>query len=646
MLSDTALNQQDAANSAESDKKYTHLLYRFRLPYRIFLDDGVYFVASSGVMWRLSLKTLPVTRIEYTSPAIDFGTRSQLRLDNHGFSGVTEVIAGCPLGPSATGSEIWSRQTSDKRIRLADALKPINKLIGLYRAKTGEFWFRPIGVKDIPAFTIWTLPENSTQLEWYLTETNAEVAVGYPYLKRESWYRDLLDRAQREDVIPFALELILEGQDALARDNLRLAATNFAISMEALFRGLLKEFFPRVDTAAQDVHSMLGAYFRRYKDIADPNTLPMKKREALRLLEEVWEPRDLLAHGHELDLKGQDVARAAKASLRLFALWQKRPNSVDLGIEGPFVDFESGTFPSRDADEWVERGKERLKGGHRFDAEEAARFALVCDPKNVNALVLLGVVAFETKRYEEALKYWEEAQKLDANRPLLAVQIAQLREALSRHQAAKPPPPHLDLRNSVYMLLADNVNCARNWGFYLFNDEFVNENELRNRIATIWLHSLLDSLEAQQQKLPEYERRATELGLKSVLEGCSKIRPFLGIVAATLSLYSKEEQLFLFDYYKQLTSGFADRNAERLIVRYALGQQIFTDSVDSKVYHELIRPFYEQGNLDDTVKALTDRARNGSLGYWRIINALTQSELDSIYQAILEDRPFVIPLIG
>ena len=151
----------------------------------------------------------------------------------------------------------------------SEALKPINRLIALYRAKSREFWFRPVGVKDIPATTIVVLPEGSNELEWYVTSTNAEIASGYPYLKSEQWYRDLLARAEREETVPFALELILEGQDALARDNLRLAATNFALATEALFRSLLREYFPSevdVKTKSKNVQEMVGTYYRRYRE--------------------------------------------------------------------------------------------------------------------------------------------------------------------------------------------------------------------------------------------------------------------------------------------------------------------------------------------------------------------------------------------
>jgi len=585
-----------------------------------------------------------MTRIEYTLPPIDLGLRAQLRLDNHGFSGVTEIMSGCPLHPPLTGEEIMARQMSDKRIRLADAIKPVNRLISLYRAKTGEFWFRPIGDKDIPATTILALPEGTTRLEWYVTNTNTEIAAGYPYLKREEWYQDLLARAQTEETVPFGLELILEGQDALARDNLRLAATNFAIAMEALFRSLLKEFFPKIDTSKQDVHAMLGTYFRRYKEIADPRGLPIEKKHALRLLKDVWGPRDLLAHGHELDLNAKEVAAAESAALKLFSLWRQRPNSTDFDIEGPFVAFESATFPSRDTKEWSRRAAERLKGGHRVDAEEAARFALVCDQDNAEALVILGIVAFESGKYDDALRRWEAAEKIDPNRPRLAEEIVSLRAALAP-QAAKPAPPNIDLINSIYMLLADNVNCARNWGFFLFSKEFDNESELRGKLANIWLHALVDSLEAEQKNLLEYEGRCHDLGLVNLVSGCAEVRKFLSTVREVVSHYSRTEQLFLLDNYRQLTSGFTDRSAVMIPVRYFDGQRVVSEWLERVTYHDLIRPLYEKGKLDGTIKELTDRARNQALRYWRMVTALTESELDSIYGAMLEGRSFLIPVV-
>jgi hypothetical protein len=163
--------------------RYSHLTYRFHLPYRVFLDDGVYFVANEGVMWRVTLTSVPRTVIPFTTPTIDFGARAQLHLDNHGYSGVTEVASAFPLVPPLTNEQVWARQTSSDKVSLASALGPVNRLVGLYRAKTWEYWFRTLGPTDVPAYSIFLLPVESTEYQWFFTSMNAELSSGYPYLK-------------------------------------------------------------------------------------------------------------------------------------------------------------------------------------------------------------------------------------------------------------------------------------------------------------------------------------------------------------------------------------------------------------------------------------------------------------------------------
>jgi hypothetical protein len=644
--------EANQAGADDPNRRYTYALYRFRLPYRLFLDDGVYFVSSGGVRWRVSLRTIPLTRIDYTLPAIDFGTRAQLRLDNHGISGFTDVISGCPLEPAHTGAELVARQSSAKRITLAGALKPVNRLIALYRAKTGEFWFRSVGVKDIPATTMLVLPEGQTEMEFYLTSTNGEIASGYPYLKTERWYQDLLARAASEETVPFALELILEGQDAFARDNLRLAATNFALSAEALFRSLLRAYFPGEEEKGQrrrkkqkTVQQMLAMYYQRYREIADPAGLPITKKEAWRLLGQVWAPRDLLAHGHELDLKGEEVAAAEQAALKLFLLWRKRPNSWDMMIEGPFLEFGSIDFPSRNPHDHVDRARQRLRGGHRADAQEAARFALVLDPHHVEASITLGVIAWESGHLAEALEHLEAAYAIDSQRPGLETELVRLRSLIAK--LAEPrepaPPPNIHLINGLFMLLADNVRCARNWAFYLFSGEFDGEPELRNKIGCIWLHSLLTSLSAEEQRLPEFERRAQELGLEHLQRFCPQVRAFMSLVRDIVGAYSKIEQLFLFDNAGQLIRSFTDREAETIPVLYYESGRLARDDLTREGYQGLIRPLYESGPLDETLKTLIDRTRRQELGYWKALTVLTEVVLDDLYSALLGGREFRIP---
>lgn len=401
----------------DGEVHYSHIVFQLRLPYRLFLDDGRYSVRYRDVVWGVYHRTLPQISFDFTRPIIDFGDRAQLYLDNHGYSGHSEMLVSKPFDQPRTRDSVMHLQTSEDGIGLGDALGPPNRLISLYRAKTGEFWFRPLGPLDFPAYSTFLKPTDSDQLDSLLVSTNTRIASGYPYLKREAWYRDLLWRAEIGIDPPFALELIHEGRDALERNNLRLAATNFALSVEALFRSLLLEYFPEEDVT-RSADQMIGTYYRRFREIGEPQSLPLRKKDAVKHFNIVWKSRDRLMHGHELDLTLKEVQNAEKASLNLFDLWIHRPHAVPFSIEGPFADWRPDTrpmsnFPPRDAQELFERSVNRYHGGHLRDAEEAARFALVAEPNHIDATVVLGIVACELEDYAAAVEWFERALQID-----------------------------------------------------------------------------------------------------------------------------------------------------------------------------------------------------------------------------------------
>lgn len=393
---------------------YRFFVFKYQLPYRLFLDDGVYYVLHKSIRWRVTLGTAPRTRISTVTPAFEFGDRTQIFLDNHGFSGLTTVRAAYPLEPPMTREQITARQVSAQRVHLSDSLGAVNRIVAQYRAQTNEFWFRPLGSWDIPAFSTFLVPVEANQMEWSTFQTNMELASGYPYLKRESWYADFLRRLAGDVTMPFTLELLYEGQDALARDNLRLAATNFALSVEALFRALLLEYFPDEDVT-RPVDQMLGSYFRRYREIGDPEELPIRKKEARRYLQAIWEPRDLLLHGHDVDLTHKAVGEALRALTQLLLLWGRRPDAAVMPIDGPFargpISATKGmmTFPPRQTEELLNRAESRYRAGNMRDSEEAARFALAVDDGNVEAMMMLGLIAMKREDFKGAVEWFASA---------------------------------------------------------------------------------------------------------------------------------------------------------------------------------------------------------------------------------------------
>lgn len=413
-----------------SEVRYSHLLFRFRLPFRLFLDEGVYTVAAGGVQWRVSLKDAPQTAIEFTQPPIDFGARAQLRLDNHGFSGVTEVTSGFPFTAPLTQAAIMERQTSVDRITLRDALRPINRLISQYRTQSREFWFRPLGDKDVVAYSTYILLFGATALELMLTSTNVEIASGYPFLKTEEWYDDLLQRLQREERLPLFYEMWHEAQDALERDNLRLSASLLPLAAENLFRQLLLTYWPSED-ATRPVKQQLGRYFGLYKTIADPSTLPLKKSEASRHLETIWRQRDLLLHGHDILLARGEVASAATAFEKLISLWEARPRGDKILVEGPFVDFGALSFPHRSPEAMLRRALNRFHGGHTKDALEAAVFALTVEAGNLDALMMAGVCEMHLGNFARAVLHFETVLAIQPDFHPAAHNLTQARIALA-----------------------------------------------------------------------------------------------------------------------------------------------------------------------------------------------------------------------
>lgn len=400
------------AGASEKEALYSHLFFQFRLPYCPFLDDDDYYVTVKGVQWRVILKTVAKTRIEWGTPQIDFGLRAQLHLDNHGYSGVTEVVVGRELPGPRNHSELIAVVGSKKEIALSDALIPVNRLIALYRVKTLEHWFRPLGETDILIFRLLILPLASSCLQFFMAVTNARIASGYPYVKTINWYADLRDRARSEEPMPLMVDVIAERRDAFARGNLRLVATDFALAVKALFRELLAEYFPseKLDRRAQD---LLAAYYRRYREIADAASLSVTKKQALSLLRTVWGPRDLLMHGHDVPRDPVQVKAAEIGILRLLELWQKRPGAKRLLIEGPFAEDMGIDFPSRNSGELLERVISRLSKRDLFGAEDAARWATMRDPNNTSAYLIATRVAEEQGRIPEAIDHLQRALKSD-----------------------------------------------------------------------------------------------------------------------------------------------------------------------------------------------------------------------------------------
>lgn len=193
------------------------------------------------------------------------------------------------------------------------------------------------------------------------------------------------------------------------------------------------------------------------------------------------------------------------------------------------------------------------------------------------------------------------------------------------------------LRNGIFAVFADNVNCISAWGFYFYDEKFDEEFELRNRLGVIWLASLIDSLEGEVRVLDKYEEAAIELNQPTLASLCGKAREFVETVKEVLSLYSREEQLFIRDLRDQYVhSWLARRHRESFSVKFYDGSQIVTETVDRDSYYAALRPLFENANgLDAVLKPLIERATKGELRYWNAVRLL-KTQMPLLERAIME----------
>jgi len=367
----------------QQPKKYKAAVWRLFLPYRIFIDDGIYEFTFKQRAISLQFITHPIqdqkALLNFPINFLKINERQQVRFDSRGITGFNEVRVYNFFEKLITKDQFFELCNVKKLeiYQLPGILEPVNYFISIYRAKTDEFWFRPVAEIDIFSFSIGLWPEGENEIENHCSQVPHEIAVGTSYLKTEYWYADLLDRLRTGWKVPFFLELIFEGEDALERSNYRLAASNFALAIEALLRALILEHFPEMDIEENPAKHMLNFYFSNYYKIADPKTIPLRKKEAQKLFSIIWENRDKIMHGHDLDISKANAQSARNAVKSLAKLWWSRPNkNPPLIVEGPYC----SSHPVMDPNIWAKRALKKFKEKKFVDAEEAAEFALRIQP--------------------------------------------------------------------------------------------------------------------------------------------------------------------------------------------------------------------------------------------------------------------------
>lgn len=180
------------------------------------------------------------------------------------------------------------------------------------------------------------------------------------------------------------------------------------------------------------------------------------------------------------------------------------------------------------------------------------------------------------------------------------------------------------------------------WGVYLFDSDFDREPELRNKIGTIWICALLDTLEAESRFIPQAIREAEEEGWHSLVHNGYQLQNLCKLTSELLGSFTREEQIFLLDLRNQWTHGYlASRHRERVSVKYAQNGAIRSEHLSHTDYAKIIRKFFQQGNLDDTLKTLVERALDKKHRYWTAVGFLQKHEKE-MYRILRDGETFVI----
>lgn len=197
----------------------------------------------------------------------------------------------------------------------------------------------------------------------------------------------------------------------------------------------------------------------------------------------------------------------------------------------------------------------------------------------------------------------------------------------------------LALKNGIYSLFSDNIVCIQTWGIYLFDKKFNDEPELRNKVGVVWLSSLFDSLESEVSALEDYKRLAVSLNQSSLFDLCETASAFIDTIKELLSMYSREEQLFILDIRDQLVhSWLPKRHREKRIIKYFNGKEFKKEEVSKDKYDKDIRRFYKHPKgLDFCLQGIIIRFTSNKHKYWSAVKQLSE-QMPVIHDIIYNDK--------
>ena len=191
------------------------------------------------------------------------------------------------------------------------------------------------------------------------------------------------------------------------------------------------------------------------------------------------------------------------------------------------------------------------------------------------------------------------------------------------------------LINNIFSFFLETLTCTQSWGFYLFDDEFNKERELRNKLGLLWLGSLFDLVSAQQNQFPKLIEKSIKMKLIHLPRYCNQANEFVKTIIEIIQEYSREEQIFIVSQRDKLVHSYLNGTHQNSKgVKYIKEGKFIKETLSYEQFNEVIYTIIESGVYEDILSELMSRFMQQKHQYWKIL-AEFQKNQHIIYKAMM-----------
>jgi hypothetical protein len=181
-----------------------------------------------------------------------------------------------------------------------------------------------------------------------------------------------------------------------------------------------------------------------------------------------------------------------------------------------------------------------------------------------------------------------------------------------------------EVANYIYGFFSNHINFFINWGCYLFNPEYSNDRELRNKIFCIYICALMDTLEGRDKRLENLKKHSESFKSPMFSHYCNEMNKFGRMIENMLRLYTKEEQILIRDFRNTLVHGLLTGSMQlNVSVVYFDGEILIRDKMSMQDYHGAIENVHPENiPLDDVLSEMCNRLLKSKFPYWAAMEQL------------------------